>query len=111
MVGAEGFGGGEVESGGGGVLCQHGEDGELVAESFAGGGAGGNDDVGAVPGEVRGGGLVGVELVDSLVGEPAVGSGEYPLWPRSVLGVTARELSQVSDGAAGWVSGAEEVGE
>lgn len=111
LVCAQGLGGGEVEGGGGGVFGQHGEDGELVAEGFAGGGAGGDDDVGSLPGEVRGGSLVGVELADSLVGEPVVGGGEDPAGPGGILGVAAGEIPYVGDGDAGGVGGAEEVDE
>jgi len=65
LVFGEGFGGEEVEGAGSGVLGEGVEDGEVVAEGFAGGGGSDDDDVFVGDDGVPGVGLVGVEALDA----------------------------------------------
>ena len=91
LVRSQGLGGGEVERARGLILCQPGEDGQLVAQGFAGRGAGRNHGVAALPRAFGELGLVRIELADAPIHHLLLQPRQHPLRPIGVARPLCRE--------------------
>jgi len=91
LVRSEGLGGGEVERARGLILCQPGEDGQLIAQGFSGRGTGGNYRVAALPRAFGELGLARLERAEAPTHHPPLHPRQHPLRPIGVAGPLRRE--------------------